>query len=93
MPIVARAEAKFYSPWKRATRPLQGIMHGLYVFAVIDAFFEKMEELSDFPVPSYVRDRRQQIAEEVAQVRADKLTEDLTDFGALLYAAILARFT
>jgi hypothetical protein len=34
-PLVNTVEAGGYSPWKREFRPVEGLLHGLYVFAVI----------------------------------------------------------
>jgi HEXXH motif-containing protein len=91
-PLVRRPEAAHYSPWKRTIRPVQGVVHGLYVFGVIDAFLEVVERYFHGQTLAYVRDRRMQIAEEVAQAAPGGLTEDLTEVGMLLFNAILARF-
>lgn len=91
-PLVKRAEAARYSPWKRMVRPVQGVMHGLYVFGVIDAFLEWVEGSYNGQTLAYVRDRRTQIAEEVAEAAPAGLNEDLTDVGASLLNAIVARF-
>jgi HEXXH motif-containing protein len=90
-PIVARPEASFYSPWKRALRPVQGIMHGLYVFGVIDAFFQAVENLPGSADVHHARKRRTEIAEEVMAIQAAGIAEELTEFGALLHRAIMAR--
>lgn len=92
VPLVRRSGAAHYSPWKRATRPVQGLMHGLYVFGVIDAFFEVVEGLYDGQTLAYVRDRRTQIAEEVAEATPGGMNENMTDVGTLLLNAIVARF-
>ncbi|WP_426409236.1 aKG-HExxH-type peptide beta-hydroxylase [Bradyrhizobium ganzhouense] len=92
-PLVKRPEAARYSPWKRMARPIQGVMHGLYVFGVIDAFLEVVEGSCDSQTIHYVRDRRAQIAEEVTEATSPVFREDLTDVGTLLLNAIVARFT
>lgn len=92
MPLVKRVGAARYSPWKRTVRPVQGVIHGLYVFGVIDAFFQVVEGSYDGQSLAYVRDRRAQITEEVAEAAPAGLIEELTDVGALLLNAIVARF-
>jgi HEXXH motif-containing protein len=90
--LVRTPEAAHYSPWKRSVRPVQGIMHGLYVFGVIDTFFEVAERFFGGQALSYVRDRRMQIAAEVAEATPTGLNVDMTDLGVTLLNAILARF-
>ena len=34
-PLASAVEAKSYSPWRQSERPVLGVLHGLYVFAVI----------------------------------------------------------
>lgn len=75
-PLVAHAGQRAWSPWQAKQRPAQGLLHGLYVFAVI---FELLGEL-DKVAPSimtgdgqaedalcnHFRARRLQIAEEIS---------------------------
>lgn len=91
-PLIARPEAQLYSPWKQTERPVQGILHGLYVFGVIDAFMEILEQMPGEYDGRLIRQRRGQIADEIAEVSELALASDLTETGALLREAILSRF-
>jgi HEXXH motif-containing protein len=54
-----------YSPWKEDSRPLEGLLHGLYVFAVIHQVLDLLAE-AEPRSRSYFARRRIQIGEEVA---------------------------
>ncbi len=63
--LVIDRRGQSYSPWKGGLRPLEGLLHGLYVFAVIHqvlALFAEMQPRSR----DYCAKRRAQIEEEVA---------------------------
>lgn len=45
LPLVhATSEATFYSPWRDEPRPVRGVLHGLYVFRIIAAFYRQLQE-------------------------------------------------
>ena len=87
-PLVADAGQRAWSPWQAKQRPAQGLLHGLYVFAVI---FEVLEELDrvapsittgegrpEAAMCSHFEARRRQIEEDISA---------LPDFSAALEPA------
>ena len=55
------------SPWQRRERPIAGLLHGLYVFAVISQFIAMLGR--DMPDSgSYIGARHRQILAEVASL-------------------------
>lgn len=40
--FVAEGGAPQYSPWRKTARPVQGVLHGTFVFACISAFFSRL---------------------------------------------------
>lgn len=90
-PLVAHRHQRTWSPWLARERPAQGVLHGLYVFAVIFEALEQVEETLDSAMPNinaspgdeqairnHSRQRRRQIAAEV---------RELPDFSASLEPA------
>ena len=46
-PIVADEAMTMPSPWRPVERPLRGVVHGLFVFTCLKAFFEEIDGLVD----------------------------------------------
>jgi HEXXH motif-containing protein len=44
-PLVDRTSSSGYSPWKQEIRPIEGLLHGLYVFAVIHQTLGNLADL------------------------------------------------
>ena len=93
LPLVDTEGRGAFSPWQQRQRPLRGVLHGLYVFSVIDVWFQALDQ-GDFLAPesrTFVVKRRGEIAHEVAQV-ADLVTvEGLTECGRILACGALQR--
>ena len=64
-PIISERPSSEYSPWKKEIRPVSGLLHGLYVFAVIFQVLDSIQNSKPMWSP-YCRQRRITIAEEVA---------------------------
>jgi hypothetical protein len=64
-PLVNTPDAGGYSPWKREFRPVEGLLHGLYVFAVIHQALGFIAE-SQPASQRYCIKRRNEIQSEVA---------------------------
>lgn len=94
LPLVGTEGEGAFSPWQQRQRPLRGVLHGLYVFSVIDAWLQALAH-SDWLAPdkrTFVTKRRQEIAGEITQV-ADLLTvKGLTVCGRVLVGQLLLRF-
>jgi HEXXH motif-containing protein len=88
VPLVKSTEATAFSPWKGEDRPVQGVVHALYVFAVI------REALSTLGVvypeaASYASRRGAEIADEVEAI--GNARPSLTAVGAELWDRLRAQ--
>lgn len=72
----------YYSPWKKEARPVSGVLHAMYVFAVISQW------LAELPINSvnveYAQKRREQIKKELYEVDLPSCLESLTEDGRRL---------
>lgn len=80
VPLVA-IEGSTYSPWKQTARPGQGVLHGLYVFAVIHQALEQLSR-SDRRVRGYAANRLSEIRSEIEML--EDIQALLTPAGRLL---------
>jgi HEXXH motif-containing protein len=94
-PLIARSNRPYYSPWKKTNRPLQGVFHGLYVFAVIDSFLAEAErDLAFCPLAmDYLHKRRSDIRGEFKQIRSKAFTNELTPLGMILMKRVFRQFS
>ena len=86
LPLVEAPEVRLFSPWRQTLRPVTGVLHGFYVFAVVHEFFRVLSLTGSLTSDEsvFVSMRRRQIVEEVAQVAFLGSTEGLTDDGRCL---------
>lgn len=85
VPLIRDADVKGFSPWQQKVRPVRGLMHGLYVFRVIDEWLGAVTESElSFDRRHYVAKRRSQIAEEIAIVSDLGSSPALTEQGGHL---------
>lgn len=91
LPLVCDRNVLVFSPWQQTVRPLGGVLHGLYVFSVIDAYFRALGQSCSLTQEerSFVTRRREQIAQEVAQVANLATTKGLTNEGRILICYFL----
>jgi hypothetical protein len=80
--LVTGLDATLYSPWKREIRPLSGVVHGLYVFRVIDQWLQQIEAVEG--ATAYARERRQQIALQAKQIDLHGSNSLFTSYGRSL---------
>lgn len=91
VPLVAPTEGTYFSPWRNECRTAQGVLHGLYVFRVIDAFLREVS----FEDPAlarwrrHARQRRATIARQVRKIDDFRGCRDLTADGAAFVARLL----
>jgi HEXXH motif-containing protein len=93
-PLVAEQVTVGFSPWQQQDRPVGGLLHGLYVFRVIYEFLGCLfmcRALSD-ESHRYISKRRDQIADEIAQVRGLAGAEGLTERGRRLSRYLLSGY-
>jgi HEXXH motif-containing protein len=82
VPLISGSPTTAFSPWKHEDRPIQGVLHGLYVFGVI---FQALGSLGQSvpAVEPYSAVRQRQILTEVDSV--EDVREGLTSHGAQLW--------
>lgn len=90
VPLAQESAELQYSPWKREARPVSGLIHALYVFAVIDGWLELLSR--SWSIADHVRSRREQIAREVAEIDFSACEAGATEEGRALINTIAKRF-
>ena len=93
-PLVSDWNVLVFSPWQKRARPLSGVLHGLYVFSVIDAYYQALDQSRSLmpDEKAFVAKRRDEITQEVAQVADLANVEGLTNEGGVLVRQLLRRF-
>lgn len=90
VPLAGGSGERRYSPWQRRQRPTQGILHGLYVFRVVQDWLRVL--VSDPVLASAelanARRRIAQIEDECAELADVAASNDLTPDGRILAAAL-----
>ena len=83
VPLIDNAGATGYSPWQGTERPIRGLLHGLFVFRVIDQWLEGFgpRDAGGEHELAYVFRRRAQISEEIGMVAQIGDSRSLTPFG------------
>lgn len=91
-PLVADPAATTHSPWQGKARPLQGLIHGLFVFRAIDQWLAILQA-GDPTVQGhpYADRRRPEIADEIASVENFTASSALTPRGQRFAKILLAR--
>ncbi len=86
LPLVRSSDDRIWSPWKRENRSPDGILHGLYVFQVIDEYFECLLRygVGDEDPKHHISDRRRQIAAEIRMLTEFEESASFTRFGHVL---------
>ena len=94
LPLVGNVRASTFSPWLRRPRPLRGVLHGLYVFSVIDAFLRVLEHGGSLrpDEAAFAARRRRQIAGEIGHIDHAALAAGLTGDGKMLVERLLPGF-
>lgn len=81
LPLVDASASTHFSPWKGTYRSPQGVLHALYVFRVIDRFFERLQMLSVADA-NYISNRREEISQQIDEIRMFKKCAALTTWGS-----------
>lgn len=90
VPLVCADAGTYYSPWRDEHRSVQGVLHALYVFRVIDNFLAAQSRAS---VPALsateTESRRATIAAQIDQVAAFRYAPGLTVDGAMFAGSLI----
>ena len=91
VPLVRPSDDRFWSPWKGPNRTPNGILHGLYVFRVIDEFFECLilRGVRDEDSKHQISDRRRQIASEISMLSGFEDALAITRIGRIFVTRLL----
>ena len=93
LPLVNPSSQQHYSPWRGEFRNAQGVLHGLYVFRVIDECFYELQQLFsqfDQSVVNFIVDRRTKIHDEINQTSSFQDSSDLTVIGTEFVRRLLS---
>lgn len=92
LPLVRSGTQEYYSPWRREFRNAQGMLHGLFVFCVVQRFLSALRSvcLQSSAVIRHIDERRSQIRNEVHLVRSLQDSPDLTEWGSLFARTLIA---
>jgi HEXXH motif-containing protein len=88
VPLINSTTQTAFSPWKQSERPVQGLLHALYVFAVISEALNSLVDLVP-GIADHAARRCLQIAEEVAVMGDGRGA--LTDAGVALWDRLTRR--
>jgi HEXXH motif-containing protein len=82
-PLVANATTQMRSPWRKELRLIQGVLHGVYVFRCIAAFFSTAALLDEMDAMGawHLMRRRKEIASDLGSVDYKTLAAGLTPRG------------
>lgn len=83
VPLVQPSTERVFSPWKGTYRSVQGVLHALYVFRVIEQCFERLLALPGCSSDSanHMRQRRRDIAVQVHEIETLQNSPALTALG------------
>ena len=84
-PLVANTPKTMMSPWRSEQRPVQGILHGLFVFSCLYNFFEQLSDKALVrQVKTHCASRLVTIGEEIRSIDLEELGDSLTQVGKAL---------
>jgi hypothetical protein len=82
VPLIVPMSVKYYSPWKREYRDAEGILQAVFVFATIDWFLSELFSVKTAGVNKpYIHHRRNEIRDQICQVRSFRHSDELTEAG------------
>ncbi|BCT69464.1 HEXXH motif-containing putative peptide modification protein [Nitrosospira sp. NRS527] len=91
-PMVEETDETYFSPWKNEVRHPRGILHALYVFTVINLFFECLiTQDCSITKFEYISSRKKAILSQISGVNNFTAGCKLTESGRLLANRLLAR--
>ena len=92
LPLVQFTGKQHYSPWREEFRNAQGLLHGLYVFCVINEFLRSLPNNLESDLLDHVEERLSEVRKQVNSVWAFQNSEDLTEIGAHFTRRMILEF-
>jgi HEXXH motif-containing protein len=85
-PLVQAFDGLVVSPWRAEPRPMQGVLHGLFVFTCLAVYFRTLSgsAVIDASGHNHIAQRLTTIGSEVAALNMNALSAGLTPRGAAL---------
>ena len=83
-PLVQDKNDRYYSPWKHETRNIQGILHGLYVFKIIQQFYRQQQLRKNKVNEAFLNQRLREIQDEINMFNKLGTLQSLTAKGNYL---------
>lgn len=85
---------RFFSPWRQEYRSANGVLHGLYVFTVINRFLEELSSVQDVSdnLCNYLVMRRTEITNQLKVMQGFQECADLTVTGSFLAGKLLSDY-
>lgn len=82
---------QYFSPWRNEFRSSRGVLHALYVFRVIDGFFDELLRHHSLSLKQnrYIQDRRGQIHKQINEVRDFTSSPELTKLGKTFVSKLM----
>lgn len=91
VPLIQRPRRRYYSPWRKEERPVEGIVHAAYVFDAIYQFLAlTLPQAKCESLERYILGRMRQIHSEFNEIRAFTNCPALTDIGASFVSRMFA---
>jgi hypothetical protein len=77
---------EFFSPWRGEYRTVQGVLHALFVFRVIDRLLESLSFIQSYPpgMLTHIQKRRDEIDMQIRKIRSFESCSELTSIGCCL---------
>ncbi len=83
--LVNNDAGQYFSPWRREFRSANGILHGLYVFSVVDAFLNDTRLMLPIKTQTihHLINRREEIQRQIAELQSFHKSQRLTELGSM----------
>lgn len=95
LPLIKSRSRQYYSPWRGEFRDALGMLHGLYVFCVVNEFLRAMQTQASLESDAlfHVKRRRSEIHDQVRCIQSFETSKDLTEVGLEFVQRILAGYS
>jgi HEXXH motif-containing protein len=89
--VLPGSSALYYSPWREEDRPVRGVLHGLFVFRAVQAFYQALIAEAEYAtdLTEFASERISAIAQEVQLLTGFTQANGLTAIGKQLVANLL----
>lgn len=89
--VLPGSSALYYSPWREEDRPVRGVLHGLFVFRAVQAFYQALIAEAEYAsdLTEFASERISAITQEVQLLTGFTQANGLTAIGKQLVANLL----